>query len=171
MLDPKIIVAIVVIILLVILLNGNNLLSLLPNKIWGNKHIRGVSRACESIVGNPDMVNRPITSYYRKFDKQKYGKNNIVVGFHYTNWCSYCNLMKPVWEQVKRNIQSDSNMSAVTFIENDEDKNPTSGVNVYPTIIKYRGGKARKYKGLADYDQLRSFVLTPFQVDTAGSHF
>lgn len=117
-----------------------------------------------------DVVPRPIYSYYDRFPASKYGKNAIVVGLHYTKWCPYCSRMTPVWNEIKRDLANSPNdFSGITMIENDEEKNPTNGVVEYPTIIKYRNGKALKYLGPADYNNLRSWILEPMIVDTQGS--
>lgn len=116
----------------------------------------------EKFVGDTTVVNDPIMPYYRTFDARSQGQHSIVVTLHYTDWCSYCKRMKPVWEKVKQSL-SGPQYSGITFVENDEDKFPTVGVESYPTIVKLREGKARKYLGRADFDQIRKFILSPFQ--------
>lgn len=123
-----------------------------------------IAQSPEGFSPDPNMVDAPLP-YYRKFDEKTYGKDAVIVGFHYTTWCGYCKQMKPVWEAVTNNLRG----SAIKFVSNDEDQAPTPGINSFPTIIKYRGGKARKYDGRADYQQLRSWILAPNIVETAGS--
>ncbi len=119
----------------------------------------------EGFQGNVNVVPEPVLSYYRSMDQ---GANKVIVGLHYTNWCSYCKQMKPVWQEVKASLNN-PNFSSVVMIENDEEAKPTPGVSMYPTIIRYEGGKARRYKGRYDVDELRTFILTPFTVTTYGS--
>lgn len=122
----------------------------------------------EGFQGNVNTVAEPVLSYYKSLETERYGKDKVVVGFHYTNWCTYCTQMKPVWQEVKASLNN-PNFSSVVMIENNEEENPTKGVSMYPTIIRYEGGKARRYKGRYDIDELRTFVLTPFTVTTFGS--
>jgi len=124
--------------------------------------------SAEGFQGDVNMVPESVLSYYKSLETEKYGEAKIVVGFHYTNWCGYCKQMKPVWQEVKASLNN-SNFSSVVMLENDEEKNPTQGVSMYPTIIKYQDGKARRYKGRYDFDELRSFILTPFTVTSFGT--
>lgn len=148
--------------LVVLLLVGDKVLASCPD-LWKHKTTRKIGRArarlIEGITGNPDIVSAPIVSYYNKYTKEKHGENSLVVGLHYTEWCGYCKRMKPVWAQVRKNIESNPDLSGVKFIEIDEDKTPTAGITSYPTIIRYKDGRAREYKGVADYDIIRSFIL------------
>lgn len=128
----------------------------------------------EGFQGNVNVVPEPVLSYYRSMDQgankmlSAERSDKVIVGLHYTNWCSYCKQMKPVWQEVKASLNN-PNFSSVVMIENDEEAKPTPGVSMYPTIIRYEGGKARRYKGRYDVDELRTFILTPFTVTTYGS--
>lgn len=97
----------------------------------------------------------PIVSYYQKYGGDDTDK--IVVGLHYTSWCGYCKLMKPVWDQVKQSCQ-DMDMN-IQFIENDEDQNPNTFIKGYPTIIRLYHGRISQYMGPANYQQLMEFCL------------
>lgn len=108
----------------------------------------------EHYTGNYNVVPRPVISYYKYAAPTN---DNIVVGLHYTNWCGYCKLMKPIWDQVKLNLAGYN----VVFLENDEELAKTPGISSYPTIIRYYKGEARQYEGRADYDTLRSWILNP----------
>ena len=80
------------------------------------------------------------------------------VKLHYTNWCGYCKLMKPVWNNVKKSLDN----RGITFIEIDEDiaKNPS--ITGYPTIIMVdRNGRSHTYAGRADFKQLSAWILSP----------
>lgn len=149
---------------------------ILPSGIWRNKTVRKFNRnnrmVYETIVGSadPNVVHQPVKSYYKTFTKEQYGANAIVVGLHYVDWCGYCKRMKPVWDKLKNDL-STTEYSGVVMIENDEEAKPTPGVDSYPTIYKMRNGKMQKYKGRADYSQLREFVLGTSMIDTYGSAF
>jgi len=110
----------------------------------------------------------PVTSQYTSYDAQKHGPNTIVISLHYTDWCGACKQMKPVWEQLKYDLKAEGSYENIIFIENDEDKKRTPGVTGYPTIMKYMGGKMRKYDGRANYQQLRNFVLGTSIISNTG---
>ncbi len=77
---------------------------------------------------------------------------------HYTEWCSYCKRMKPIWEEAKHRMAG----KAISMQENDEDKQPTAGVNKYPTIyLLDEYGHKREYHGPADLITLTQFLLAP----------
>jgi len=77
----------------------------------------------------------------------------LIISFHYANWCGACKQMKPVWNQVKRN------MPGVSFREVDEDKAKTPYIKYYPTIFAVKnGGKRLEYRGGPDPDALYRWV-------------
>jgi hypothetical protein len=64
--------------------------------------------------------------------------------------------MKPVWAQVKNTAAS----SGIKFIEVDEDKTPTPGINGYPTIVMIDENGARsEYHGGPDFTKLYPWVI------------
>lgn len=146
---------------------------LLPAGIWKNKKVRAAARKnnslIEGLVGDPNVVPGPIVSYYRTLTKEQFGENHTVVGLHYTDWCGYCKLMKPIWYELKKELSGNPDYSALVMVENDEQAKPTPGITGYPTIVKYVGGKARIYDGRADKDQLRQFILGTEILTTYGS--
>jgi thiol-disulfide isomerase/thioredoxin len=81
-----------------------------------------------------------------------------AVTLHYTDWCPACQRMKPVWEQVKAAASG----SGVRFAEVDEDQAKTPGVTGYPTIrMVLESGRTVEYTGGADFERLRSWVVSP----------
>lgn len=103
----------------------------------------------------------PIISYYTKYRGND--TDRIVVGLHSTSWCGYCKVMKPVWNQLKEVL---ANIGAnVLMVENDEDANPQPWVRGYPTIVRLYHGKIQEYKGPANFEQLKAFVLNPSNQD------
>ena len=111
---------------------------------------------------NPNVTPGIIYSTWNIYDKRTAhrpgmwpGVKRMALGFHYVNHSPKCELYRPIWEKLKKDM---ANME-IDFIENNEDDAKTPGINSYPTIIKYENGVGEKYKGLADYEKLRSWVL------------
>lgn len=104
------------------------------------------------------VVARPRRTRMSNVRAAQVGKNSIVVGLHYVDWCGYCKRMRPVWDKVRDEL-SGPEYSGITFVENNEDLRPTPGVVGYPTIIRMRNGKAEQYAGRADGEQLKDFIL------------
>ena len=108
----------------------------------------------------PNMVDgKPFTHHQGIDAPYPLSAPKIVIGYHYTAWCPYCIQMSPVWGAVKKNIESQ--FFNIVMKENNEGKKATPGINSYPTILKYVNGRAYKYTGPAEYDQLRTWILNP----------
>jgi len=115
---------------------------------------------------NPNVVPDPVLSYYRAYDNNAANKpgswpgpKTMIVGFHYTDWCGYCKRMKPTWDAVKSKLLSNP-ANKIVFVENNEESNPTEGINAFPTIIKYQNGIADIYRGNADPDRLSQWIMS-----------
>jgi thiol-disulfide isomerase/thioredoxin len=81
-----------------------------------------------------------------------------TVALHYTNWCGACKNFKPIWYTVKARAAN----SGIIFIEIDEEKTPTPGIAVYPTILmKDELGNAYRYSGEPDVDKFYAWVMAP----------
>lgn len=80
------------------------------------------------------------------------------VRLHYTEWCHYCKLMKPVWARVKEATRG----SNIIFEEIDEDKTRTPGITGFPTIIMVNtNGQTMQYPYGADFETLRAWIMQP----------
>ncbi len=79
------------------------------------------------------------------------------VTLYSTETCPHCVVMKPVWARVKQATTG----SGIIFIEIDQTKVKTPGINGVPTIrmIDERG-HAREYEGPPDFQQLRNWVVS-----------
>jgi thiol-disulfide isomerase/thioredoxin len=53
-----------------------------------------------------------------------------VVTLHFATWCGACTAFRPTWDKMK----STTNISGLTFTENNEEDNPTPSIVNYPTI-------------------------------------
>jgi hypothetical protein len=100
---------------------------------------------------------KPVRSYYTKYDNI----DKIVVGYHYTKWSPACLTFNPIWDAVKNEVIKNPSLTNIIFMENDEGERRTEGILRYPTILKYVNGRCIRYKGFADYDQLRTWILDP----------
>lgn len=113
----------------------------------------------------PCGCGRPIMSALVKHDTstesmsgQIQVNDTRVVRLHYTNWCHYCKLMKPVWARVKQACAG----SNIIFEEVDEDKTRTPGITGFPTIILVnKFGQSSQYPYGADFEMLRAWVMQP----------
>lgn len=80
------------------------------------------------------------------------------ITFHYVNWCQYCKLMRPIWDQVVVATKD----SGIKFTELDEDVAKTPGVSNYPTIrMLDEHGHLLTYNGPADFVILRNWAVAP----------
>lgn len=79
-----------------------------------------------------------------------------MVTLHYTDWCPHCATMKPEWAKVRSAMSG----NGIKFIENDEVKNPTAGINHYPTIrMLLETGQTVEYSGGPSAESLKSWIL------------
>jgi len=80
------------------------------------------------------------------------------VTLHYTKWCHCCEVMRPVWEQVKLAVAG----SGIEFNEHDEGISRTPGIVGYPTIrLIDENGRTHDYKGSADFVSMRNWIVSP----------
>lgn len=121
----------------------------------------------EYFTPDSNIKDLPVQSYYKEVPAAKFGKNYIIVQYHWTNWCGYCKRMRPIWDQVRAAL-SGPNYDGITFQENDEDASPTAGVNSYPTIYKIMNGVKYQYSSRADPQELMNFILNVKNVDKAA---
>lgn len=84
-----------------------------------------------------------------------------LIEMHYTHYCTYCKRMTPVFTQVLNEFTNGLGNEKYDFKLNDVMENPVRGIRSVPSIFKYDGKHLSKYKGQADYDMLKEWVLTP----------
>ncbi len=99
-----------------------------------------------------NITGNAITDYYTDYK----GTSPIIIRYHYTNWCPFCRSMKPLWGKLKEELKAGN----YTFEEYDEDVTKSQNINSYPTIMKYYNGRAFKYPGGLDYNQLRLWATS-----------
>jgi thiol-disulfide isomerase/thioredoxin len=83
-----------------------------------------------------------------------------TVVLHSTKWCPACKMVKPLWEELKKDEGSNYN-----FIENDEDLNPTQSVTSFPTFSLIVGNRRHFYKGERSLEMIKKWLFLP-QTDT-----
>ncbi len=80
------------------------------------------------------------------------------ITYHYTHWCIHCKAMSEVWDRVKESLAG----TGLEFKEIDEDFTRTPNITEYPTIMMItESGRAVKYKGPIDFEQLRNWIVSP----------
>ena len=88
--------------------------------------------------------------------------NERQVSLHYTDWCPNCISMKPIWEQVKRDLYHRSGVPRVKFIEINEDIAKTPGVTGYPTIrMLLESGRQVEYHSAPTVESLKNWIISP----------
>lgn len=92
-----------------------------------------------------------------KFDQIIQGQTPVVVDF-YATWCSPCNMMAPILQQVKGNLGEH-----IRILKIDVDKNPEIAMKYQirgvPTLMIFQHGQ-RKWtgSGVMQADQLTSVI-------------
>jgi thiol-disulfide isomerase/thioredoxin len=89
---------------------------------------------------------------------EAYVNGERLITFHHTKKCQYCQVMRPVWERVRREYSN----SGLKFAEVDEDnvKNPLfTRVPVIRMINEH--GETSVYAGTANYETLRNWIIAP----------
>lgn len=120
----------------------------------------------------PDVIPGPVVSTYRAWGKRLSetpgtwpGPPEIIVGLHYTNWCPACRQVKPIWAQLKQELEG----QRIRFVEIDEQATPTEGVDELPTIFKFQGGVGQRFRGMRTASGLREWILATGDYMTADS--
>jgi len=128
----------------------------MPARCWRNKQVRRLARKHEHmtdfLTGTHNEPAVGIAAFYRKQETA----GTTVVGLHYTDWCHFCKLMKPVWHSTTKQFAGNT---AYKFVEINEEKTPTAGVASYPTIARIKDGKVSQYHGGANASALKSFIV------------
>jgi thiol-disulfide isomerase/thioredoxin len=115
--------------------------------LWSFKKREPMCTSCERMTGNPQQLADDLAKLFP-------GENNPVIVFYGTEWCHFCKDLKPVWEQLKKQKPAHVRMEYI-----DGDKTKLSGVSGFPTLIKYRMGKAEVHSGPRDLITLSRWVV------------
>ena len=105
----------------------------------------------------------------KRTNTQKVNKNAIVLV--YADWCSYCNQMKPEWNEMKNrlgaNIETieieDSDFDKDTKIRDIQDRELNGEpleILGYPTMFKIQNGRADYYGGNRTADAMTEWPNT-----------
>ena len=111
---------------------------------------------------DPNVEPGAVYSTYKNYDKKTSSKpgtwpgiKTMIVGFHYIDGCPKCDLLRPIWEKIKRDLAG----MDIEFVENNESIKSTPEISEYPTIIKYQNGVGDKYQGMYEYEDIRNWIL------------
>jgi len=90
---------------------------------------------------------------------------DVELYFFYTNWCPHCKTAKPVWQELKDEMQDKKiNGRQITFIDVDCDADTataeTFNVKGYPTVKLVKDGQVIEYDAKPDKDTLMEFLQT-----------
>lgn len=93
-----------------------------------------------------------------------YGRDDINdhrrIYYHYTSWCKYCRLWRPIIDDVKVATRG----SNIEFIEVDEDIAKTPYVQFFPSIYMLNeSGERHQYKGPPEFKRFRDWVVSPLR--------
>jgi len=126
------------------------------------------------VYGSHDLPKAPpavgqlsecLVNYYKALQRKLLredptSEGKTIIQFHHTTWCPHCIRMMVPWSQVKFDLlEKTPEKGNVVLLEKDEDECRTAGVERVPTIIKYSGEKICRYKGSANYDKLKKWIL------------
>ncbi len=93
-----------------------------------------------------------------------------LIGFHYSPRSPPSNQLWPIWNRLKQDI-GEITQQQVSFVENNEETNPTAFVYSLPMIIKYEFGRTDVYGGPLDYYPLYKWILQPINNKWPGFLF
>lgn len=84
-------------------------------------------------------------------------KPDLIIGFHYANWCIYCKDMKSKWGEILSGVRKKN--IAVIAINEERNRNPI--ITTIPTIIMYnvKTGLAEKYHGKSKPKKILKWVF------------
>ena len=100
-------------------------------------------------------------------------KSPVVIGLIYANWCHHCQALKPVWEEMKKDIMNNykGKFSIVEIEAGQPDKSEQlakleqmlDGQKIeasgYPTIVKLAGGRADYYSGNRELQDMKQWAI------------
>ena len=109
------------------------------------------------------MAKKPKVTKYdkkttRQFDEKIKHVNGIVL-FHHPG-CIHCIMLKPKWEQMKKQLQTDGEIMEVDVSALEDSKSPMRNeVQGYPMIVHVENGKiAHHFKEERNIDNMIKFI-------------
>ena len=115
-----------------------------------------------SIYTDSDVTELFKSDFQNKKVKNKIFKNKNGLITFYAPWCSHCQDMKEMWENLASTFKNQFVISAVNVENVDKDNGKllkTFNISKYPTI-KYvtKTGTVKKYDGVRNYDDIVYFI-------------
>ena len=82
-----------------------------------------------------------------------------IIGKIYAEWCGYCQMLKPQWDEMKEKLDSKTQIIDLEIGEKDKlndllKKYPKLEVSGYPTIFKIKNENIEYYSGDRSADDL-----------------
>ncbi len=122
----------------------------------GDKECMQATPAKQQLPATPSLLPRSIQG--------SPGGNSLPGGvsrtltLHYAPWCGACSNYRPTWEQMKATVT----IRGLYFQENNEQANPTPGIDSYPTITALdEWGRTHVFRGDRSIDRVIAWVSTP----------
>tara|TARA_Y100000991_G_C21934838_1_gene332492 strand:- start:657 stop:1190 length:534 start_codon:yes stop_codon:yes gene_type:complete len=91
---------------------------------------------------------------------------DIVLVKFYAPWCGHCKALEPTWNSITQKLNGKQSRSGkkiwITKVDADANSEQAQvhGIQGFPTIKVFNGGKVSEYKGGRDNNSLESFVNT-----------
>lgn len=126
---------------------------------------------------NENVAENYLILHYKKIaQRNPDAKNKIIVQLHSTDWCKFCQKMKPIWEKATLRITNDPKFSdKFLFLEQNQDECNSPGIKTVPAIFKFIDGEndslcsqndqhpqpvLKKYENVYDVDELYNWILS-----------
>lgn len=106
---------------------------------------------------NKDEVNKELKNY---------NKTNII--YYYSNYCSYCNELKPLWKKIERKYKKNTKVNIIN-VENEDIKDLNvrykRNITGLPTIVRYINNRKKEYKGDREYVDITKFIENNLRIN------
>lgn len=131
--------------------------------IFGINNLKGLKALLTKFLSNPvhvllaAIVLYVAWNFYQSYEGFSSGKPTIIL-FHLPG-CGYCEQMMPEWDKFQQKHSDDSNI-VVKKVDGSKEAElaQSSGVNGFPTVIKYANGKKEVFEGERTAEALEGFI-------------
>lgn len=106
-----------------------------------------------------------ISDWYTQFRKDQESlddsvKNKTIIQLHHTDWCKFCQEIKKPWVKLRRSAPKNPRLENYVLLQVDNDKQRVPGVNIVPTLVKYRpDGTIDFYNGKKTFNDIFNWIV------------